>query len=73
MCWPLLSMLLDAAGWLSSRFQRKRNRFLGKYRFWVEPASPPEDYIYENLSVPLVSCYIRMVSLTKRLCLGPLC
>jgi hypothetical protein len=66
-------MLLAAAGWLSSRFQRKRNRFLGKYRFWVEPANPPEDYIYENLSVPLVSCYIRMVRLTKRLCLGPLC
>lgn len=52
-----------AAGWISSWVQRRRDRFLGKYRYWVEQAQPPEDYIYENLSVPRVSRYIRMVGL----------
>jgi len=52
-----------AAGWISSWVQRRRDRFLGKYRYWVEQAQPPEDYIYENLSVPRISRYIRMVGL----------
>jgi hypothetical protein len=54
--------VLYVAGWISSWLQRRRDRFLGKYRFWVEPAKPPEDYIYENLSVSRLSRYIRMVS-----------
>lgn len=54
--------MLCVAGWISSWLQRRRDRFLGKYRFWVEPAKPPEDYIYENLSVSRLSCYTRMVS-----------
>lgn len=28
--------------WLGSWLQPRRARFLGEYRFWVEPAKPPE-------------------------------
>jgi hypothetical protein len=49
------------AGWLSSWLQKKRYRFLGQHRFWVEQAKPPEDYIYENLYCSRVARYTRMV------------
>ena len=36
---------------MGSWFQPRAERFLAERRFWVERASPPEDYLYENLSV----------------------
>ncbi|KAF6256543.1 hypothetical protein COO60DRAFT_95334 [Scenedesmus sp. NREL 46B-D3] len=46
--------------WLSSWLLKRSDRFLGKYRFWVEAAKPPEDYIYENLHYSRVARYTRM-------------
>jgi hypothetical protein len=65
---PLLCSAVVATGWFISLFQRRRNKFLGKYRFWVEPAKPPEDYIYENLSVTRFLRYIRLVRSLGGLC-----
>lgn len=67
-CPPLLCSDVVATGWFISLFQRRHNKFLGKYRFWVEPAKPPEDYIYENLSVTRFSRYIRLVRSLGGLC-----
>eukprot|EP00775_Hariotina_reticulata_P011394 gene11394-11542_t len=47
-------------GWAGSWLQRKGDRFLGRYRFWVEQAKPPEDYIYENLHHTRASRWIRV-------------
>ena len=35
---------------------------MGRSRFWVEAARPPEDYIFENLSVGKVQKLARLVS-----------
>lgn len=53
--------------WAASWFQPRRFRFLGEYRFWVERAKPPEDYVFENLSVSRLSRYARMV---RFVCIG---
>lgn len=45
--------LFAPAVWFGSLFQRKRDRFLGKYRYWAEPAQPPEDFIYEVCASPV--------------------
>jgi len=46
---------------MSSFFvQRHReSRFLYKHRYWVERATPPEDYIYENLCVGFFARFAR--------------
>jgi hypothetical protein len=36
-------------------------RFKGVHRFWVDQAKPPEDYIYENLSVSKPKKLLRLM------------
>jgi hypothetical protein len=46
---------------MGSFFQPQNTRFVGTHSFWVEPAKPPEDYIYENLSYGRVNRWFRLV------------
>jgi hypothetical protein len=51
---PMLTLLSAAiltavTGWLGSIFMRRLLRFNGKHRYWVKSATPPEDYVFENL------------------------
>eukprot|EP00798_Chlamydomonas_sp_ICE-L_P025857 gene25857-11529_t len=48
-------------GWFSKLFQRKNDRFRATTRFWVEQASSPDDYIYENISCSRLSRFLRIV------------